>query len=127
MKKILAIGLVLVVFLSLSTSLLTACANTSRNPQPSPSPTGTVYKITDYYNASGDFSARGLALNEENSEKVLKVNADDTLVVNGRTYRIVDESITLSFYTQPSLNEVIEWWTDYCGRMVQNGRMTEVK
>ena len=128
MKKILALGLAfaLVLPLLVSLTLLAACANTSRNPQTSPDATGTAYKITDYYTTSGSFSARGLALKEENSEKVLTVNAGDTLVVSGHTYRITDASITLSFYTQPSLNEVIEWWTDYCERMVQSARMTKV-
>ena len=74
---------------------------------------GTVYAIADYYNDDGTFSDLGLALNEENSERVLTVQADDVLVVGGRQYTITAESITVPFYTQPSYDEVIEWWAAY--------------
>lgn len=82
---------------------------------------GTLYAIADYYDANGGFSALGLALDEENSEKVLTVKAGDILIVGNREYSVTAESLTLTFYTQPSLDEVIVWWMDYCEQM--NGIM----
>jgi len=124
MRNILAITLVLV----LAFSLLTACVSKPANNQAgttSADSAGTVYKITDYYKDDGSFSALGLALDEENSEKVLTVKTGDTIVLSNREYEVTDESITLSFYTQPSLDEVIEWWTNHLENLKESGRVQQ--
>lgn len=84
---------------------------------------GTVYIITDYYDENGEFSALGSALDEENAEKVLMVKADDTIIVSDHEYTVIAESLTLTFYTQPSLDEVIQWWTDYCESRIERGEV----
>ena len=91
---------------------------------PQTNSTGIVYMITDYYNEDGGFSALGKALDEENSEKVLKVKAGDVLIIDGKRYTVAAESITLSFYTQSSHAEVIQWWTDFLEGWKRDGRVT---
>jgi predicted small lipoprotein YifL len=86
----------------------------------------TGYKITDYYNPDGSFSALGLALNEEDGEKALTVKSGDILTVGDQRYEVTAETLTLPFYTQPSLDEVIAWWTDHCASLADNGRITEL-
>jgi len=107
----------------LAVAILLLCASctgtplgepTSTTSAPPTDDTGTVYTIADYYNASGEFSALGRALDEENAEKVLRIYSGDTLVVGDRGYSVATESLTLTFYTQPSLEEAITWWTEYC-------------
>jgi hypothetical protein len=39
---------------------------------------------------------------------------------------VTAESLTLSFYTQPSLAEVIQWWTDYVEIWEEGGIIAEV-
>ena len=85
--------------------------------------TEPVYIITDYYDEGGEFSALGLALDEENSEKVLTVKSGDTLVVGEREYVVTAPTLTLSFYTQPTLDEVIAWWTEYCQSRIERGEL----
>ena len=33
------------------------------------------------------------------------------------------KKITTPFYTQPSLDEVMAWWTDYCESRVERGEI----
>ena len=83
------------------------------------------YKIADYYNEDGTFSALGLALDEVNGEKTLTVNGGDILTVGDHQYSVTAQSLTLSFYTQSSLDDVIRWWTDYCDSRVERGEFAE--
>ena len=106
-KRIIFAVLVVVILLS-----CVSCGDKPIDRQTDTSPTantGTVYTITDYYDESGGFSALGSGLDEENAEKVLTVKADDTIIVGDHEYTVIAESLTISFYTQPSLDEVIEW------------------
>jgi len=107
----------------LAIAILLFCASCAGTPSNEPTSTtsapladdaGTVYTIADYYNADGEFSALGLALDEENTEKVLTASCGDMLIVGDHVYSVTAESLTLTFYTQPSLDEVIGWWTEYC-------------
>ncbi|MCL1906000.1 MAG: hypothetical protein FWG06_03215, partial [Clostridiales bacterium] len=86
---------------------------------------GNQYTIADYYGEDGGFSALGLALEENNSEKQLTVKAGDLLIVGDRLYIVVANSLTLSFYTQSSLNHAIKWWTDYLNSWAESGKVTE--
>ena len=125
MKKTLALLLALIIMV-----FCASCANTPADEQTSTPPaddTGTVYTIKDYYDANGGFSAVGSALDEENGEKVLKVNADDTLIVGDSRYKVTAEALTLHFYTQSSLDEVIVWWTDYMGSAQERGQVIDVE
>jgi len=72
-----------------------------------------AYVITDYYNEDGTFSGLGLALDEVNSEKTLILNDGDIFVVGGQMYIVTAETLTLSFYTQSSLADVNQWWTNF--------------
>jgi len=133
MKKIIFAILVLAMLLSCA-----ACAGTpasdqtstpTSNDRTSTAPTnntGTVYKIADYYNADGSFSALGLVLNEEDTEKVLTVKDGDTIIVDNQKYSVTAESLTLPFYTQSSLDGVIEWWKDYCDSRIERDEMTKI-
>ena len=133
MKKILTLALVIL----FAVLFLTACGNSESNNNPA-SDNGnninppaadiaeTGYTVTGYYDENGGFSDSGLALDGENGEKVLTVNAGDTLIIGSNKYRVTAESITLYFYTQPSLAQVIEWWTDYCEGLKDSGEITEV-
>lgn len=122
-KTILTLSVLLTLF------LLTACTNSAGNTDdktgtssPLPNGTGTVYRITDYYDADGGFSSLGLALDEENSEKVLKASEGDTLIVGDQEYVVV-HSLVIPFYTQTSLDEALAWWTAYCESRVERGEM----
>jgi len=88
--------------------------------------TGRTYVITNYYDENGRFSDLGHALGEHNSEKVLTVSSGDIIIVGGRQYRVVVETLTLTYYTQPSLDMVIRWWTDYLNSLAQSGIVTVV-
>jgi len=124
MKKRLIFALSAIVLLLFCAS----CADTPSSEQTAIPPTdnaGTVYTIADYYNANGEFSALGLALDEENAEKVLTVNDGNTLVVGDHAYSVTAESLTLTFYTQPTLDEVIEWWTGYCEGWKEQGAVKD--
>jgi beta-lactamase regulating signal transducer with metallopeptidase domain len=88
---------------------------------------GKTYIITDYYNdEDGKFSPLGLGLYEKNSEKVLSVSSGDTLIVDGRRFEVTAESLTLSFYTQPSLDQAIRWWANYLDSWADSGKVTVV-
>jgi len=54
---------------------------------------------------------------------VLTVSADDKIVVGDREYTVTAESLVLSFYTQPSLDEVILWWDEYCEGFIERGQV----
>ena len=88
--------------------------------------TGTIYNIIDYYNEDGAFSELGLTLDEINSERALSVNNGDILVVGGRKYEVTADSLALSYYTQPSLDQVVIWWIDYLDSWAKNGKITEL-
>jgi len=116
----------------LAVTMLLICASCAGTPHDEPMSTtnappanasGTVYTIIDYYNADGGFSTLGLALNEENAEKVLTANGGDTLIVGDHAYSVTAESLALTFYTQPSTDEAIEWWTEYCEGWKAQGEM----
>ena len=85
-----------------------------------------IYVITDFYNDNGKFSDRGLTLYEKNSERMLTVSGGDILVAGNRQYVVTAESLTLSFYTQPSLNQVNAWWTDYLNSWAESGKVKAV-
>lgn len=90
-----------------------------------PAAAGKKYTIADYYNEDGSFSGLGLALTERDSEKQLTVKAGDLLVVDGRQYTVVANSLTLSFYTQPSLDNAMTWWADYLDSWAESGKVVE--
>ena len=73
----------------------------------------TVYTVTDFYNTNGGLSDLGLALEEQDSEKTLKVKYGDVLIVGKRQYKVTADSLTLFFYSLPSHEMVIEFWNDY--------------
>jgi len=103
-----------------------SCAGTPANEQtsmPTSVDKGTVYTIADYYDANGGFSALKSALDEENGEKVLTVKAGDRLIVGDHAYTVIAESLTIPFYTQLSLDEVLRWWTDYCESRIARGEV----
>jgi len=119
----------------LAAAILLLCASctgtpldepTSTTSAPPTDDTGTVYTIADYYNASGEFSALGLTLDEESAEKVLRISSGDTLIVGDRAYSVAAESLALTFYTQPSLDEVIAWWTEYCEDWEAQGELIRI-
>jgi len=88
---------------------------------------GMTYNITDYYNTDdGKFSDLGLALSGENSERELTVRGGDILIDGDRRYEVMAESLTLSFYTQPSLDQVVQWWSDYLDSWAESGKVTAV-
>jgi hypothetical protein len=87
-----------------------------------PAISGNTYLIDDFYHADGSFSALGLALEEKDFEKSLTVGAGDIIIVGGQQYRVTADSLALSFYTQPSLDSVVIWWTDYLNSLVDSGK-----
>lgn len=128
-KRILLLGLALLIVVS----LLAACNGDKGNAPPPENTTQTsdepedVYcNITDYYNTDGTFSDLGLVLEEVDSEKVLVLGDGDIFTLNSRKYIVTAESLTLSFYTQPSLAEVIQWWTEYVEIWEESGIIEEL-
>ena len=99
-------------------------------PEPSaiepPATSGSKYIITDYYDEDGGFSALGLALEEKNTEKQMTVTVGDLLIIGDQQYIVAANSLTLSFYTQPSLNNAIKWWTDYLNSWEESGKVIKV-
>jgi len=87
---------------------------------------GKTYTISDYYNEDGTFSSLGLSLGEENSEKALPVSGGDIIIVGARRYEIQVESLALSFYAQPSLDQVMQWWVNYLDSWTENGKVAPV-
>jgi hypothetical protein len=85
-----------------------------------------LYTITDYYNERGKFSALGLTLDEKNSERMLAVSGGDILIAGSRQYEVKAELLTLSFYTQPSLDQVVQWWADYLDSWAESGKVTAI-
>jgi len=120
MKKSFAI-LAIFTTLALCVSCNTAKSNQTDTP-PTENP-AAVYTIADYYNESGALSDLGLALEEENSEKVLSINNNALIVVGERKYRVTTETIKLPVYTQPSYDEVMRWWTEHLDSLVENGEL----
>jgi len=86
-----------------------------------------TYTIADYYNEDGSFSELGLALEVVNTEKVLTVNEGDVVVAGERHFRVLAESFIFSFYTQPSLTHVIDWWTVYLVSLEEGGVVVEIE
>jgi beta-lactamase regulating signal transducer with metallopeptidase domain len=82
------------------------------------------YIITDYYDEDGSFSDLGLAIDEIDSERALVVRGGDILNVDGRKYEVTVESLALSCYTQPSLDQVIIWWIDCLDSWAESGKVT---
>ena len=132
MKKV----LMLILALLLTSSLLTACSGNSNGSGESVQEndrSGGVtaaegaYIIADYYNEDGTFSELGLALEEVNSEKTMVLRDGDIFIVSDRQYTVTAESLTLSFYTQSSFADVIQWWTDYVRIWSEDGIISEVK
>ena len=80
-----------------------------------------TYIISDYYNEDGTFSDLGLALDEVNSEKVLIISGGETFIIGDRKYIVITEALAISFYTQSSINDVIQWWTDYIKTWEESG------
>jgi len=72
---------------------------------------GTRYNITDYYTQDGKLSGLGQALGTTNDTAVLRVAAGDILTLGNLRYEVKKPSLTLPFYTQPSLDLVVRWWT----------------
>ncbi|MCL1828895.1 MAG: hypothetical protein FWG32_05295 [Oscillospiraceae bacterium] len=91
----------------------------------SPAGSGGI-NITDYYSADGKFSALGLALptDSKNSEKTLTVKSGDIIIVGKKQYKVGAEPLVIPFYTQPSLDKVIVWWTDYMDSWLESGKVT---
>jgi len=85
-----------------------------------------TYSLADYYDEDGQFSDLGLSLDEKDSERVLAVSGGDILVAGDRRYEVTTESLTLSFYPQPSLDQVIRWWADCLDSWAESGKVTEV-
>ena len=112
--------------ISLAILLPILCASCGDRPAAGAPPAEdgeTAYTIIDYYDADGGVSALGLALGEENSEKVLAVKAGDVLIVGDRKYGVIAASLTLPFYTQPSLDEALAWWAEYCESRIERGEI----
>jgi hypothetical protein len=87
---------------------------------------GKICVIADYYNEDGKFSDLGLTLDGNNSERTLTVSRGDTLIAGDRQYGVTAQLLTLSFYTQPSHDRVIQWWTDYLDSWAQSSKVMEV-
>jgi hypothetical protein len=127
MRNLLSLSLALTMLL-----LCAACAETqsaeSTTATPLSATQDTVYTIADYYNENGGLSALGLALplDMNTSERMLEVKAGNILVVGAKRYRISAKSIVLPLYTQPSLDQVFAWWTEYCESWIENGEASEV-
>ena len=84
---------------------------------------GTI-TITDYYDAGGKFSALGQALSADSSgDKSLTVKKDEIVIVGDNAYKVTADSLVLSFYTQPSRNELIKWWTEYMNDWLASGKV----
>ena len=84
---------------------------------------GRLYAISGYYDEDGKFSDLGLALDERDSERVLTVSDGDILIVGDRQYEVTADSLALSFYTQPSIDQVAQWWTDYLDSWAESGKI----
>ena len=113
-------------------------AYTGPSPAPAQAPAQTAptepkaesaIKILDYYDSSGKFSSLGQALpsDTKTGDKVLTVRKGDTVVVGDKQYKVTADTIDLSFYTQPSTDKVIIWWTDYMKDWLEGGKVTEIK
>ncbi|MCL2164958.1 MAG: sigma-70 family RNA polymerase sigma factor [Oscillospiraceae bacterium] len=107
-----------------TTTEATTTKTTTEAPVVVPPPaSGNSYNISSYYNSDGTFSSLGLSLDDRNSEKVLTVRSGDVIAVGPKQYTVVVSSLTLSFYPQPSLDEVIKWWTSYLDNLASDGRV----
>ena len=87
-----------------------------------------TYVIDDWYNnEDGKLSTFELGLDGENSEGELTVRSGDILVVGDRRYIVAAQSLTLSVYPQPSLDQAIRWWVDYLDSWSQSGEITLIR
>ena len=84
-----------------------------------------VIKITDYYNQDGKFSALGAALpaDSKSGDKVLTVKNGDIIIVGDKQYKVTADSLAFELYTQPSIDKVIVWWTDYMNDWKDSGKI----
>ena len=120
MKKFIATALVIILVFS----FLTACGDNNNAAI-----TEGTYNISDYYNGDGRFSELGetLPLDPETGENVLTLKSGDIIILGDLKYAVTEESLKLYFYTQPSLDEVFEWWADYFRVWEENGIVIAVQ
>ena len=137
MKKWTSLALTLVLLIVLL--LITACAgnengassasdnssssSSSGNSDNNTAATGKTYNIADYYNADGTLSTLGeaLPLDPTSGDKALAIENGDIVIVNGQKYIVTVGSLSLGFYTQPTMDEVNAWWDETMDRLVNNG------
>ena len=131
MKRNLAFILAITILLLLALTVA-ACGNGNKASTETLDSAANIegtYNIADYYNGDGRFSELGRALPfaAENGEKALTVKSGDVIIVGDLKYSVTEESLTLYFYTQPSLDEVFEWWADYFRVGEENGIVIAVE
>ena len=85
-----------------------------------------TYSIIDYYDEDGGYSALGLALEESDSGRTLTVSSGDILLVGDRRYEVTIDYLTLSFFTQPSLEQAVKWWADYLDSWEESGKVVNI-
>ena len=97
-------------------------------PTPAPQEGPATYTIADYYNASGKLSALGLALplDEKHGEPQLIAEKGDIFIVGNDKYEVTVESLSVAFYTQPSMERVLEWWAEYFDSAIEGGQIVAV-
>ena len=131
-KQVITAGLMLVMALT----SLTACGGGGNDDNLATPSTNTVemdekkiYKIADYYQDDGNFSLLGQELpwDPTTAEKALDVALGDILIVGDKQYQVTAESLTLHFYTQPSLAEVLAWWSDEMETGQDRNQLLEVR
>ena len=86
-----------------------------------------TYRIADYYNEDGSFSALGLGLEEIDYARMLTVEEGDTVIAGDRQFLVLAETYSFSFYTQSSLTRVIEWATEYLESLEESGVVIEIE
>ena len=93
-----------------------------------PAAAAGTYQITDYYGPDGKLSALGQALPlDSDGSNALTVKNGEVVAVGDKQYQVTTDSLTLPFYTQPSLDQVIIWWTDYLNDWQASGKVSEVR
>jgi len=111
----------LLVFCTFLTVFLIGCTAPSSTEQ------APAHNIADYYQPDGSFSALALALEEEDFGRKLDVGPGDRFVIGNQTYEVLAESITVVFYTHPSMDHVTQWWAEYLETAMENGIVTIVE